>query len=136
MVCVAGRQDEVAELLRDSHILLAPSVTAADGDQEGIPVALMEAMSLGMPVVSTYHSGIPELIQDGVSGFLVPEREVDALADRLQYLLEHPQRWPELGRAGRRAVEEHFNIDKLNDRLADIYQQLIGGESQHDPGDH
>lgn len=69
------QQGEIIELMKDADIFLAPSVTSNDGDQEGIPVAIMEALAQGLPVISTYHSGIPELVQDGISGFLVPERD-------------------------------------------------------------
>ncbi len=119
------QQQEILEILNQAHILLAPSVTSKDGDREGIPVTLMEAMAKGLPVVSTQHSGIPELIENGVSGFLVPERDVDALAEKLGYLIERPEVWPDMGRAGRAYVEEHYNVNKLNDRLVEIYQQLL-----------
>ena len=118
-------QEEVAVFLDESDVLLAPSVTSGDGDQEGIPVVLMEAMALGLPILSTQHSGIPELVQDGVSGFLVPERAVDALADKLTYLLKHPDVWPKMGRAGREFVEQHYDIEKLNDRLVELYRTLL-----------
>ncbi|MBL0717180.1 MAG: glycosyltransferase, partial [Desulfosarcina sp.] len=84
------RQSEVMENLDKSHILLAPSVTAKDGDQEGIPLALMEAMAMGLPVISTLHSGIPELIENGVTGFLVPEKDASALFHTLKYLIQNP----------------------------------------------
>jgi colanic acid/amylovoran biosynthesis glycosyltransferase len=118
-------QQDVVEMLKESDIMLAPSVTSQDGDQEGIPVALMEAMAMGMPVVSTHHSGIPELIQDGVSGFLVPERDVEALAKQLSYLVEHPEVWSAMGYAGRKNIEDSYNIDKLNDQLVSLYQALL-----------
>lgn len=120
--------DEIVNLFREADILLAPSVTAADGDQEGIPVVLMEALAQGLPVLSTYHSGIPELVQDGESGFLVPERDVDALAERLEYLVRHPELWPEMGKAGRGYVERHYDINTLNDQLVRLYQRLLDGE--------
>jgi colanic acid/amylovoran biosynthesis glycosyltransferase len=121
------RQEEIVNLTEWADIFLAPSVTSEDGDQEGIPVVLMEAMAQGLPILSTLHSGIPELIQDGVSGFLVSERDVEALTDKLEYLITHPEIWPEMGRAGRDHVERHFNIDMLNDRLVKLYQQLLTG---------
>jgi len=124
----AKTHDEAQRLMMQAHIFLLPSVTARNGDQEGIPVSLMEAMATGMPVLSTVHSGIPELVQNRKSGFLVPERDVDALAERLEYLIEHPELWPEMGRAGRRFVEEHFDIKKLNRRLVEIYEALLQGE--------
>jgi len=113
-------QRELAAILDESHILLAPSVTDEQGNQEGIPVALMEAMCMGLPVVSTDHSGIGELVKDGQNGYLLPERDSEGLADKLSYMIEHRQNWVELGRAGREYVEKHFNIDLLNDRLEDL----------------
>jgi colanic acid/amylovoran biosynthesis glycosyltransferase len=118
-------QMEVVEILNQSHILLAPSVTGEDGNQEGIPVVLMEAMAMGIPVVSTYHSGIPELVEDGVSGFLVPERDVEALTHKVTELVRQPDRWAAMGRAGRARVEAEYDIHLLNDRLVNLYQQLL-----------
>ena len=117
--------DAVRAALNRSHIALAPSVTSQDGDQEGIPVSLMEAMATGMPVVSTVHTGIPELVRDGVSGRLVPERDADALAWVLGDLIDHPESWPAMGRAARRQVVEHFDIATLNDRLVTLFQDLL-----------
>ena len=118
-------QEEVIRFLNSAHILVAPSVTASNGDKEGIPNVIKEAMAMGLPVISTNHSGIPELVEDGVSGFLVPERDVDALTDRMAYLIDHSERWSEMGRKGRKMVIEHYDIDKLNDKLLDIYQRLV-----------
>jgi colanic acid/amylovoran biosynthesis glycosyltransferase len=118
-------QEKVIELLQSMHILLAPSVTSADGDQEGIPNVLKEAMALGMPVVSTKHSGIPELVQHGVSGYLAPEHDARALAVELARLVAHPENWPTLGRAGRDLVEAEFNSHKLNDELVALYAALL-----------
>ncbi len=69
---------EVKAMLDDADVFLLPSVTGADGDMEGIPVALMEAMAVGIPVVSTLHSGIPELVEADKSGWLVPENDARA----------------------------------------------------------
>lgn len=118
------QQEEIVELIQDSDILLAPSVTSDAGDQEGIPVVLMEALAKGLPVLSTQHSGIPELVQDGKSGFLVPERDVDALAQKLEYLIENSQLWSEMGHAGRKHVEDHYDIHQLNDQLVELYQKI------------
>jgi colanic acid/amylovoran biosynthesis glycosyltransferase len=121
------RQEEIVELMRNADILVAPSVTSKDGDQEGIPVVLIEALSQGLPVLSTQHSGIPELVRDGEFGFLVPERDVNALAEKLEYLIEHPERWSKMGQAGRDYVTRYYNIDKLNDQLVNLYQRLLDG---------
>ena len=87
------------ELLDNADILLAPSVTAEDGDQEGTPTVLMEALAQGLPVLSTRHSGIPELVQDGESGFLVPERDVDAMAGSCEKMLRYQQAQRSIGPA-------------------------------------
>ena len=80
----------VIALLEESDVLLAPSVTAADGDTEGIPVSIMEAMSCGLPVVATRHSGIPEVVIDGVTGLLADEHDPAALAEHLTTLAAEP----------------------------------------------
>lgn len=125
--------DEVIQVLAQSHILMAPSVTAADGDEEGIPNTLKEAMAMGLPVISTVHAGIPELVEDGVSGFLVPEHNVEALADRLMRLVDHPETWAAMGRAGRRRIEVEFDTDRLNDELLVLYKGMLETPKLHTP---
>jgi colanic acid/amylovoran biosynthesis glycosyltransferase len=129
IVRVLGWVDEAetARLLAEAHIFVAPSITATDGDQEGIPNVLKEAMAVGLPVVSTWHSGIPELVEDGVSGFLVAERDVGALANRLAYLIDHPELWPAMGHAGRKRVEQEFDVERITDRLITLYRRLLDG---------
>ncbi len=119
------QQEELIEILDRSHILIAPSVTAADGNQDAPVNTLKEAMAMGLPVIGTLHGGIPELIEDGISGFLVPERDADAIADRVCYLIEHPEIWSEMGKAGRKRVEEKYDMYKLNEQLVDIYEQQL-----------
>jgi colanic acid/amylovoran biosynthesis glycosyltransferase len=80
---------------------------------------------MGLPVVSTRHSGVPELIDDGVSGWLAPERDAAALAQRLADLMDHPDRWTDFGRAGRVKVEAEFARDPLNDELVRLYESLL-----------
>ncbi len=115
----------VHELMAQAHILLLSSVTAADGDQECTPVSLMDAQAAGMPVLSTRHSGIPEVVRDGQTGFLVPERDVPALAERLEYLADHSHLWPEMGRAGRKHVEQNYNCETLSHQLVEIFRATI-----------
>jgi colanic acid/amylovoran/stewartan biosynthesis glycosyltransferase WcaL/AmsK/CpsK len=117
-------RERVLGVLNDTDILLAPSTISAQGDEEGVPTAIMEALATGIPVVSTFHSGIPELVEDGVSGLLAPERDVPGLAERLLYLAAHPNRWAPMGRAGRSHVEKNFNITRLNDQLVNTYARL------------
>ena len=126
----AVEQNEILKLYQQAHIFVLSSVTASDGNKEGIPVVLMEAQATGLPVISTIHSGIPEVVLDGKSGFLVPERDVNALAERLNYLIEHPELWPEMGFAGRKFVEEKYDIKKLTQQLVEIYQNLTKGKCE------
>ena len=123
------QQQEIIELLNTCHLFVAPSVTAADGNQDAPVNTLKEAMAMGLPVVSTYHGGIPELVEDGVSGFLVPERDADAIATKLIHLIEHPELWHDFGKAGRAQVEAKYDMNKLNDELIEIYQQLLNCET-------
>lgn len=116
---------EIIEILDTCHIFIAPSVTASDGNQDAPINVLKEAMAMGLPVLSTIHGGIPELVQDGISGYLVPERDVEALSNRLERLLSEPERWSEMGWAGRTYVEQHFNLQCLNDQLVVRYQELL-----------
>ncbi|EDX86713.1 glycosyl transferase, group 1 family protein [Synechococcus sp. PCC 7335] len=120
-------EQEIIDILTRSHLFVAPSVTAAKGNQDAPINVLKEAMALGLPVVSTTHGGIPELVEDGISGFLVPERDATAIAHALTTLIEHPERWAGMGAAGRSYVETHYNLDLLNDRLLELYHQLLAG---------
>lgn len=117
--------EQVKMFLEQSHVLIAPSLTSESGDQEGIPNAIKEAMASGLPVISTFHSGIPELVSDGVSGLLVPERDATALADALAYLINHPEVCKEMGQAGRRQVEQKFDTNVLSKQLEELYLELM-----------
>ncbi|MGE0487554.1 MAG: glycosyltransferase [Gammaproteobacteria bacterium] len=119
-VVLAGAmpQEAVRSELRAAAMFVLPSVVTRTGDRDGIPVALMEAMALGIPVVSTHVSGIPELIQDGVSGHLAQPASATELADcmRRSLALTAPQRQRQC-EAARRTVEEGFDISKEAARL-------------------
>jgi colanic acid/amylovoran biosynthesis glycosyltransferase len=115
-------QPEVVRAIQRSHIFVLPSVTASDGDEEGTPTAIIEAMASGLPVVSTRHSGIPEQVEDGVSGLLVAERDTSGLADALKELLQKPIRWSAMGCAGRRRAERAFDSRALTRDLLSLYR--------------
>lgn len=117
-------QDEIAVLLENSHILLAPSVTTDTHDEEGVPGVIMEAFAHGLSVVSTLHAGIPEIVKDGESGFLVRERDVDTLTEKLFAIIEQPSLWSLMGQRGRKFVAAHCDIERLNDHLVEMYQNL------------
>lgn len=118
---------EVIGQLGRCHALLQTSVTAADGDGEGgAPVILLDAQASGMPVVGTFHADIPEYVVDGVSGLLAPEKDIEGLADCILRLVEAPEKWAEMGRAGRRHVEENYSAATQGERLEAIYDEFTG----------
>jgi len=102
-------QAEVRAALYAASVFVLPSVVAANGDRDGIPVSLMEAMAAGTPCVSTRVSGIPELIDDGREGLLVPERDPAALAQAIARLLDNPDLGKTLAIAARAKVEREFD---------------------------
>lgn len=126
------RPEEIVHHLKRADVFLHHSVTTDNGDQEGIPVSIIEAMGTGLPVISTRHAGIPELVRDGVSGRLVAERDVEAYAGCLKESLS----WgAEPGRAARRAVELEFGADSQSSALCSIYERVRGGDRKAVLGD-
>ena len=105
--------DRVREALKEATLFVLPSVEAADGDRDGIPVVLMEAMASGVPVVTTRLSGIPELVHHGVNGILVEPGDSPALARALEELSSHEERRREYAQRGRETVVRDFNIDGI-----------------------
>lgn len=119
----AQSRENVLEALRSADVAVLPSVVLPSGKMEGIPVALMEAMACGLPVVSTQISGIPELIENGVSGLLVPERDARALADALADIVARPDRAAEMGERGRERVEHDFNLHASAMQLVQLMRE-------------
>jgi glycosyltransferase involved in cell wall biosynthesis len=118
-------QEHLKEHLNRADVFVLPCITASTGDMAGVPVSLMEAMAMEVATVSTYVSGIPELIEDGQSGLLVKERDVEALADALQRLLEDDELRTRLGKNGRQKVMEDFNIDQSAAQLATLFERYL-----------
>lgn len=116
---------QVLEELGRCHLLLQASRRAADGDTEGgAPVILLDAQAAGLPVVATCHADIPEYVRDGESGLLASEGDVGGLAECILQLVEAPERWEAMGRAGRKHVEEHYNAATQAARLEEIYDEF------------
>ena len=112
----------VKKLLSESNAYILPSKVADDGDMEGVPVALMEAMAIGIPVVSTYHSGIPELIDDGLTGFLVKEGDVTALSKAILSVSQYDSfDIHEITVNARKKIENEFNNDKEIKTLISLF---------------
>lgn len=116
--------EEVGNWLQRASVVAVPSVTASDGDSEGLPTILLEAQAMETPVVATRHSGIPEGVREGVTAELVDERDVTALAENLRTFLESPAKVLAFGQAGRRYVTEHFDMRTQVRGLEDIYMKL------------
>jgi colanic acid/amylovoran biosynthesis glycosyltransferase len=123
--------DEVAGWMRRAAILAAPSLTARDGDSEGLPNVVVEAAASGLPVVASRHSGIPEAVVDGETGLLIPENDIAALTGALAALLESEGMGREMGVASRTLAERKFDRVRLNARLEDIYDDLVQRFGQH-----
>ncbi|MER7458785.1 glycosyltransferase [Micromonospora sp. NPDC126480] len=125
--------EAVARHLAASRLLAAPSKTAADGDSEGLPTTVLEAASAGLPVVATYHSGIPEAVVHGGTGLLGAEGDRAALAGNIVRLLDDDALRDRLGRAARRHVEEHFDLRVQTSRLEKLYESVAAGREDACP---
>jgi colanic acid/amylovoran biosynthesis glycosyltransferase len=121
--------------LLNHHIFLSPSVTASSGDAEGgAPVSLIEAHATGMPIVSTRHDDIPQIVIENETGLLSPERDVAALAENLACLIERAGDWERMGRAARAHIETHYEIRTQMARLEQIYARMLSaGRPGPDP---
>lgn len=115
---------DVARLVAEAHVAVLASSPTREGKREGIPVALMEAMACGLPVVATAISGIPELVESGQTGFLVPPQRPDLLADRLVELAQDPSLRTRLGATGRHKVLAEYDIRHNARRLLDLFVGL------------
>jgi len=121
----AKNHDEVIQWLGKADLLVAPSVTDESGDTEGLPNTILEGMAAGLPIVSTYHAGIPEAVIDGETGFLCHERNADELAARIIEILRSPELSRRMGEAGRRRVEQEFNLTVQNLKIERLYDEVI-----------
>jgi len=116
----AKSNDQLTELFNRASVFFMPCIKTSDGDMDGIPVAMMEAMACEVPVVSTNISGIPELVDEGITGRLAPEKDVDALAQILTELLGDTDKIEQLGKAGRERVLKDFNISENAEKLREL----------------
>ena len=120
---------QVLKEMARAHVFVLASHATADGDREGVPNVIKEAAASGLPVVSTTHSGIPEVVTHGVSGLLAEEGNVQSLSACLDEILKLSPRWGEMGRSGRKIVEDVYDIERLTPRLIDIYRAVVSEAS-------
>lgn len=113
---------QISSEMQAARVFVQHSIEAPSGDCEGTPLAVLEAGASALPVVATAHGGIPDVVVHGVTGYLVPERDVDGMAAHLHQLLEHPALAAVLGDAGRRRVSEHFSLSASLRGLNDILE--------------
>jgi colanic acid/amylovoran biosynthesis glycosyltransferase len=116
---------QVLEMMRKAACMVLPSINARTGDAEGLPMVLYEAAATGIPLVGTRHGGIPELIIDGKTGFLVAQRSVNELAVRVEELLADKNIRAYLGAEARISVQTHFDIKRQNAKLEEFYNSLL-----------
>ena len=119
-VRMLGFRDDLLDVFRSLDLFVIPTV---EGDT--IPQVLMQALALGLPVVSTTTGSIPDVVTDGESGYIVQPRDADALADRIGRLLADPELRASMGRRGRQTVERSFSIDRMVDELEGVYRRVI-----------
>jgi colanic acid/amylovoran biosynthesis glycosyltransferase len=128
MVTLLGYQSHDVFLTEatTAHIFMLPSITAQNGDTEGgAPVAIIEAQATGLPVLSSYHADIPEVVVNGKSALLAPERDVETLAKYLEFLVEHTEVWGPMGKAGREHVIQNYDLMLQVEKLEKIYDSLL-----------
>ena len=118
-VRLLGFRDDLLDVFRSLDLFVIPTV---EGDT--IPQVLMQALAVGLPVVSTTTGSIPDVVTDGESGFMVPPRDVNALADRIARLSADPDLRAAMGRQGRHTVERSYSIDHMVDELERVYRQV------------
>src|SRR5205085_3068619 len=118
-------QTQLRELLYQSDIFLHPSEVSGDGNQEGVPNSMLEAMASGLPVFATEHGGIPEAIEDGRSGILVKERDEEAFIQALLKWTSDPEALAAIARAGAEAVRGRFEQTSQTRQLEDYYFEAM-----------
>jgi glycosyltransferase involved in cell wall biosynthesis len=125
----AQPHDAVAREMRRSRAFVQHSVTGADGDREGTPVAILEAGAAGLPVIATRHAGIPDVVIHDNTGLLVDERDINGMAEHMVSLARDAQFAGELGRAAASHVRKHYTMDQSISRLARIVEAAARREN-------
>ena len=116
--------DEVISYMQQAHIFLQHSLTPSSGDMEGTPNSILEASACGLAVVSTLHGGIKEAVVHGETGFLVEEKDVEGMAGYMLELFDHSELVTKMGKAGRKHIEENYDLDKQTEKLFRVLQSV------------
>jgi colanic acid/amylovoran biosynthesis glycosyltransferase len=120
-------RESVVPAFQDSSVFVLPSVIAAsNGLREGIPQVFKECMACGIPAISTYTGSIPEIIDNGKSGFLVHERDAKDIADKIEFMITHPEESQKMSFQARKKIEEDFNIDKHTEKMISAFKMITG----------
>jgi glycosyltransferase involved in cell wall biosynthesis len=122
----AVTQEELVGIYKEATVFALPCRILDDGDRDGLPNVLLESMSMGLPVISSPISGIPEVIRNGENGLLVPERDVNALAAALELLLHDAELRERLGRNARSTIVSEMSADAMAQKLAGLFFSAIG----------
>lgn len=117
-------QEEIIQQYRASDMFVLACAISPDGDMDGLPVVLVEALAMRIPTISTRVSGVPEIVQDGVTGLCVPPHDSEALASAMAYMIDHPDEANRMATAGRQVVAKQFDRHKSARKLLQLWQTL------------
>lgn len=117
--------EEISSWMKSANIFVQHSITAPNGDMEGTPNSVLEAEASGLPVVSTFHGGIKEAVINHATGYLVPEKDVEGMAEYINKLIENPERAQEMGREARKHVLENYSLEKQIDKLYELIRASV-----------
>ncbi len=118
-------QQEIVERYHRAHLVALPCIVGKDGNRDGLPVSIAEALACGVPVVSTPVTGIPEVVHDGVNGLLVPEGDAVALTDAIERLMRNPELLARLRAGARPSVVEAFDQERTIAHLHQLFQEAM-----------
>jgi glycosyltransferase involved in cell wall biosynthesis len=116
---------KVSDLLAESNLYTQHCRTASDGDQEGQGVSFVEASASGLPIIATRHNGLPDVIVDGETGYLVEEGDTEAMGKKIAQLAQAPDVWGRLGESGRKHIEENFDLKSQAPKMKDLFYRLV-----------
>jgi glycosyltransferase involved in cell wall biosynthesis len=113
-------QTDIALQYSNAMALVQHSITTAENDSEGTPLAIMEAGATGLPVISTWHAGIPDVVDDGITGFLVKEKDVNAMAEKMIYILENPLVAGSMGERAHEKITTQYSLEQYTKKKWEV----------------